>query len=270
MPESGTIDVTTLSWLVHGRIKEGSVRVAYLLSLLAKQLCTETVFLLAPSLANPHAWEIPEGWLYSEKAFAPGLIVPADSGILRRVFLEESIVLGADVGEPIPQPFAERGVRCLIAIAVRCPEPDGVLVMCNRKRRARRGPFQVSYTLADSKRATAFARVISLDGVGEFLQDRKKKAAERAAAVPERTTQKDAWLAEKEELLRTHRGWFVAYRDGERVALEPSLERLIDAIDEKLGSPRRPCEFHEILEKPPVRRGPSPRLQPARHPENQR
>jgi len=73
----------------------------------------------------------------------------------------------------------------------------------------------------------------------------------------------DIWNREKGELLKTHHGWFVAYQDGKRVALEPSLDQLVFALEEKLGMPRRPCEFHEITELPMVRRGPSPRLRPA-------
>lgn len=77
-------------------------------------------------------------------------------------------------------------------------------------------------------------------------------------------TMKDTWSREKGELLKTHPGWFVAYQDGKRVALQPSLDRLVAALDRKLGKPRKPCEFHEITERPPVRRGPSPRLWPVR------
>lgn len=36
----------------------------------------------------------------------------------------------------------------------------------------------------------------------------------------EDTQSKDTWSMEKEELLRTYPGWFVAYQDGKRVALE--------------------------------------------------
>lgn len=68
-----------------------------------------------------------------------------------------------------------------------------------------------------------------------------------------------AWLKEKAELLKTHAGWFVAYQDGERVALEPDCDRLVNAIGAKLGEGRRPVDFHEIVEKPVVHRGPSPR-----------
>lgn len=83
-------------------------------------------------------------------------------------------------------------------------------------------------------------------------------------------TMKDTWSREKEELLKTHPGWFVAYQNGKRVALEPSLDRLVAALEEKLGKPRKPCEFHEIVELPPVRRGPSPRLWPIRTSEIER
>jgi hypothetical protein len=75
--------------------------------------------------------------------------------------------------------------------------------------------------------------------------------AKRAAGAP--------WAKEKPELLRTHPGWFVAYHEGRRVALEPSIEQLIGALDELLGRPRRPCEYHEIVARPAPRRGPSPR-----------
>ena len=70
------------------------------------------------------------------------------------------------------------------------------------------------------------------------------------------------WSREKEQLLKTHPGWFVAYQDGKRIALEPSLDRLVAALEEKLGVPRKPCEFHEIIEQPTTKRGPSPRFWP--------
>jgi len=70
------------------------------------------------------------------------------------------------------------------------------------------------------------------------------------------------WNMEKDRLFKTHPGWFVAYQDGKRVALEPSLDQLVTALNEKLGAPRKPCEFHEIIEKSEFRRGPSPRLKP--------
>jgi hypothetical protein len=76
---------------------------------------------------------------------------------------------------------------------------------------------------------------------------------------------KTKWSNEKEELLRTHRGWFVAYSNDERVALAPTLNHLVKALDEKLGSPRKPCEFHEIIEQPVFHRGPSPRLMGVKH-----
>jgi len=75
---------------------------------------------------------------------------------------------------------------------------------------------------------------------------------------------KDIWSKEKEVLLRTHHSWFVAYQEGKRIALEPSLDRLVATLNEKLGVPRKPCEFHEIIEKPAFRRGPSPRLKPTK------
>ncbi|MFH1670629.1 MAG: hypothetical protein ABIA92_03505 [Patescibacteria group bacterium] len=69
------------------------------------------------------------------------------------------------------------------------------------------------------------------------------------------------WIQEKPLLLRTHRGWYVAYHGGERIALEPTQAKLQATINRKLGVPHTPCDFHEIVEKPAARRGPSPRLQ---------
>ena len=74
---------------------------------------------------------------------------------------------------------------------------------------------------------------------------------------------KNGWERDKARLLRTHPGWFVAYHKGRRVALEPSAARLVGALARKLGVPRKPCEFHEVVERPAPRRGPSPRLKPA-------
>jgi len=70
----------------------------------------------------------------------------------------------------------------------------------------------------------------------------------------------DVWSQEKVLLLKTHPGWFVAYQAGRRVALEPTVDRLVAALDKKLGTPRNPCEFHEIIKEPAVGRGPSPRV----------
>lgn len=55
-----------------------------------------------------------------------------------------------------------------------------------------------------------------------------------------------SWQDEKEELEKTYDGWFVAYQDGERIALEPDCDKLVFAMDAKSGSPRNSCEFYEI------------------------
>lgn len=68
------------------------------------------------------------------------------------------------------------------------------------------------------------------------------------------------WLNEKPELLKTHEGWFVAYQDGTRVALEPDCDKLTKAVDEALGAHRRPVTFHEIIDQPVIQGGPSPRM----------
>ena len=69
------------------------------------------------------------------------------------------------------------------------------------------------------------------------------------------------WQDEKAGLLQTHKGWFVAYQNDKRVALESSLDKLLAAMEAKLGKQRKPCEIHEIVEQS-RRRGPSPRLWP--------
>lgn len=86
-------------------------------------------------------------------------------------------------------------------------------------------------------------------------------ASKVAQAAPRKTRQVagTAWAKEKAGLLRTHPGWFVAYREGRRVALEPSIEQLIGALDELFGRPRKPCEYYEVVGRLAPRRGPSPR-----------
>ena len=81
-------------------------------------------------------------------------------------------------------------------------------------------------------------------------------------AKPPRTgrTAESVWTQEKPRLLKSHRGWLVAYKGRRQVALEPTLDRLLAALDEKLGAPRKPCQVHHIVEAPLRRRGPSPRL----------
>jgi len=67
------------------------------------------------------------------------------------------------------------------------------------------------------------------------------------------------WKQDRPSLLKTHYGWFAAYQDGKRVALEPDCDMLVKAVDKKLGSNRRPVTLHEIIETPIKHRGPSPR-----------
>ncbi len=96
------------------------------------------------------------------------------------------------------------------------------------------------------------------------VKEKRDEQKPAGSCVPGYYANRAKWSGEKEQLLKTHRDWFVAYQDGERVALEPSLDRLVAAMDEKLRSPRKPCEFHEITERVPAERGPSPRLWPSR------
>lgn len=86
-----------------------------------------------------------------------------------------------------------------------------------------------------------------------------KKEKQWPAPPPSERPSALAWLKEKKSLLKTHPGWFVAYQDGVRVALEPGLDRLVKAVDEALGEHRRPVQFREIIDKPVIHRGPSPR-----------
>lgn len=77
---------------------------------------------------------------------------------------------------------------------------------------------------------------------------------------PPRRPNTKAWLREKSDLLKTHAGWFVAYQDGVRVALEPDCDKLIKAVDVALGDHRLPVTFREIIDQPVIQRGPSPRM----------
>jgi hypothetical protein len=88
-----------------------------------------------------------------------------------------------------------------------------------------------------------------------------------AVATPPTTTaaRRNGWASDKPRLLRSHKGWFVAYQGARRVALEPTIERLLAALDDRLGTPRKPCEFHQVLVQPPTRRGPSPRVRQPVH-----
>jgi hypothetical protein len=87
------------------------------------------------------------------------------------------------------------------------------------------------------------------------------------SVIHEKTTRttsglQTAWTKEKAALVRSNPGWFVAYHEGRRVALEPSLDRLIAVLNAKLGVPRKPCEILEVTEQPRQWRGPGPRLMP--------
>jgi len=119
-------------------------------------------------------------------------------------------------------------------------------------------PVDVSPLRGAAGRVVIMVEGIPMNKVEELVQS---EIAEQEPIVKNASTE-DTWHEEKRELLRTHPGWFVAYQDGRRIALEPSLDRLIMALDKQLGTPRKPCEFHEIVQRPATRRGPSPRLMP--------
>lgn len=254
------LDMPNWSRIVHGRVEKEQRRVSFLLKEIAEKLESETAFLLAPSGEMPKVWTIPAGWIYSEKEFPTDLSISDETDLIKKALSEESIVLDAKIGDIIPEPLAKSGIESAIAVAVGYPNREALLVVCNSKKLVGRPPLQVRYTRADEKLAVVMARVISMDGVGRCIHKKIVDIEPRVKA----TQTKDTWTREKGRLLSIHPGWFVAYQDGKRVALEPSLDRLVAALDEKLGTPRKPCEFHEIVERPSVERGPSPRLWPAR------
>jgi len=243
------------SRIIHGGVEEDLDRVSLLLKEITEKLESETAFVLTPSKETPGIWTILEGWIYSEKEFPTDLSVSNEADIIKKTLLEESMVLDTKLEDRIPEPLEKLGIESVIAVAIGYPKREALLVVCNRKKLVGRPPFQIHYTKADGELAVVMARVISMDGVEKLIH---KKSTEADQTV------KDIWSKEKEELLKTHLGWFVAYQEGKRVALEPSLDRLVAALDKKLGKPRKPCEFHEIVERPAFQRGPSPRLMPAR------
>ena len=257
-----TNELGTPNWsvLLRGVVGQEPRRASFLLKEIAESLRSEMAFLLAACGEMPGYWTIPEGWIYSEKEFPKDLSVSGEADIIERVISEESVVLDTKIGDTIPEPLANPGVESAIAVAIGYPKREALLAVCNSKNLVGRPPFQVRYTRADVELAVVMARVISMDGVGKLIH---KEITEVERMVKD-TRSKDAWNREKKELLRSHPGWFAAYQDGERVALQPSLDRLVLALDEELGTPRKPCEFHEIVERPAARRGPSPRLWPTK------
>ena len=238
------------SRIVHTGVEETPKRVRPLLREVADRLDSETAFVLAPSAAHPGFWEIPEGWVYSRRTFPAGLSVPADLDMVSKAMSEESVVFDTEAGDIIPEPLAKAGVKSVVAAAVGYPEREALLVVCNARKVSGNPPFQVRYTMAHVELALVMARVISMDGVGRLIHGRTPEVD----ATPVGT-----WASEKPELLQTHPGWFVAYQEGKRVALEPNLPRLVASLDARFGRPRRPCEYHEIVEQSLPRRGPSPR-----------
>jgi len=216
----------------------------------AEKLHSRTAAVLVPSSTMPPVWRAPEGWIHTEVDFSTDLCIPNDCDVVRRAFREESLVFNPDLHGDIPKPLAACGIHSLIAVAIGYPRRDALLLICNSKTDGHSGRSCVDYTKADVELAVVMGRVISMDGVGKLIHGKR--------------TQPDSvdsiWEREKPELLRSHPGWFVAYQDGERVALEPSVDELTSALDEHLGRPRRPCEFHHVVEAPAFRRGPSPRL----------
>lgn len=254
------ITMPNFSWIVHGRVEEEKWRAFRLLMDIANKVNSEISFVLVPSEEYSGFWTIPEGWFYSEREFPSNLSISSDEELIRKVLLDESIVLDPELGDKIPESFSQVGIRSLIAVALGFPKREALLVVCNSKEPSGKPPYQVSYTRGDDELAKVMARVISMDGVGKFIH----KRIIQGEPIVKNTESKNIWEKEKKELLKTHKGWFVAYQEGTRVALEPSIEKLISSLEQKFGTPRKPCVYHEITEQPIVRRGPSPRLMPAK------
>lgn len=118
-------------------------------------------------------------------------------------------------------------------------------------------PYRVHYNRRDVEDLLLIGRVVSMGGVGKVIHEKSTRTALRLQT---------AWAKERAALVRSNPGWFVAYHEGERVALEPSLDRLIATLNAELGVPRKPCEIHEVTEHPRQWRGPGPRLMPRSRP----
>ncbi len=242
------------SLVVDPRLREGPKRIIFLLKDVAEKLDSEMVFIFCPDRARAATWKVPYGWMYAERPLPPEITLSQEDEIVRRPLANERFVLDRGLRDAIPLPFAAFGVHSLIATRIGYERREGLLVACNSRSVRGKPPFELRYQLADVDLALVMARVISLDGVGDLLREGRMELKDKAD---------DAWTRDKPELLRTHPGWYVAYQKGTRIALEPSLDRLVAAMNEKLGVPHEPCEFHEIVDIKAERRGPSPRLMPA-------
>ena len=248
------LDMPNWSRLIHGRVDEGTERVSLLMKEIAEKLNSEMAFVLWPDRTKAGIWRVPRGWMYAEREVSDEISLSDQEPIVQQTLHNERMVLDKGLGDAIPQTFEQMGVHSLVATVIGHQKREGLLVVCNSKSFAGTPPYQLRYQRADVDLALVMARVISLDGVGDLLDKDRLYFIGRWP--------NDTWACEKAELLRTHPGWYVAYQEGARIALEPSLDRLVMAINEKLGVPHRPCEFYEIVEKPVERRGPSPRLMP--------
>ena len=251
------LDMPNWSRIIHGGVEEGPSRVSLLLKDISENLVSEAVFLLAPSGEKPKVWTIPEGWVYPENWVSKDFSISDRTNVIKKALSEEYIVLDPNIGNKMPLFLEKLGVKSAIAAAVGYPEREALLMICNSKKAIGNPPLY--YTMKDANFAVVIARVISMDGVGRFIH-KKITEVEPMGELQNR----DVWSEEKDDLFKTHPGWFVAYQDGKRVAFEPSLDRLVAILNEKLGVPRKPCEFHEIIEQISFRRGPSPRLKPTK------
>ena len=178
--------------LLNMGFEQKSRRIFVLLREISNKLESETALLLAPHDGKSGVWTIPEGWVYSESNFPVNFAVSGREHIIGRALSEESIVIDTKLGDVIPEPLAKSGVESAIATAIGYPEREGLLFVCNSKKEFGRPPFQVHYTNRSRELAMVIARVISLNGVGNFI----RQLSTRKWTVVETGT----WMQEKKEL----------------------------------------------------------------------
>jgi hypothetical protein len=205
-------------------------------------------------------WQIPEGGAYSEEQPFSEIAFSKQDEIIERALSASTTPIILDnfleserPESKIPDPLKQMGIDSLIAAFIQPKNGLGFLFVCNSKRHRVRTNFPLSYELSDVKRAQFYAKQIE-----------RRRELRYSDLEPFKYYEKDPWTYEKPELLKTHPSWYVAYQDGKRVALSPTLNELMAGINKKFGVPHKPCELHEIVDKPALHTRQSPRLMPTR------
>jgi len=230
---------------------------------IAENLHCATAFLLVAKQRGHSDWQVPDGCGYSIEG-SPGLVMmDSQSDFVHKALSHETSVIERD---KVPKEFTGMGLTAVVGVGVGPPNRKGVLVLGRRGVPDQGGRFKLHFTSADVDHAVVYGRVISVNGLWDYVEKAKfpSELPEGKGVIPTPDS-KNLWASEKSRLLQTHPGWYVAYSRGKRVALEPTLDKLARAIKKALGPPQRPaCEFHEMVENPGRGRGPSPRLWPVR------